>query len=103
MTAVIRYRTLYLIDNCEYLLISFALGNDIFHRCVIGLPTLLVLDGLIDLVKGNFVYSEFNCTFQLTLDPLGKGLPKGVVFDNSTPTIIQGVSTNSKPDPSLLH
>ena len=27
----------------------------------------------------------------------------GIVFDNSTPIIPQGVSTNIKPNPSLLH
>ena len=27
----------------------------------------------------------------------------GIVFDNSTPIIPQGVSTNVKPNPSLLH
>ena len=56
-------------------------------RCVIGLPTLLSLGGLIYLAKGIFVYSELNWTFHLTLDSLGKGLPDGVVFDKSTPTI----------------
>ena len=30
-------------------------------------------------------------------------LPDGVVFNNSTPTILVGVSTNVRPDPSLLH
>ena len=39
----------------------------------------------------------------MSLKPPGKGLPNGVVFDNSTLTIPEGVPTNIKPNPSLLH
>ena len=70
---------------------------------MLGLPTLLALGGLINLVKGEFICPEIGRTFPLTLDPPGKGLPEGIVFDNSTPIIPQGVSTNVKPNPSLLH
>ena len=103
MTAVIRYKTPYFFNKNEPLFISFALGNDVSLRCVLGLPTLLALGGLINLVKGEFICSEIGKTFPLTLDPPGKGLPEGIVFDNSTPIIPQGVSTNVKPNPSLLH
>ena len=72
-------------------------------RCVIGLPTILTLGGLIDLVTWTFVYSELDRAFSLTLDPPGKGLPERIVFDNSTLTIPQGVATNIRPTPSLLH
>ena len=54
-------------------------------------------------MNGDFVCSEINRTFPLTLDPLGKVPPEGVVFDNRNPTILQGVSTNIKSNPSLLH
>ena len=94
ITAVIRYRTPYLINNCDHLLISFAFGNDVLLRCVIGMPTLLCLGDLIDLVKGTFFCSELNCTFILTLNPPGMGLPESVLIDNSTPTIPQGTPTN---------
>ena len=103
MTAVIRYRTPYLVNNQDSLFVSFALGDDISLRCVVGLPTLLALGGLIDLVKGIFFCSESNGIFPLTLDMPGKGLPDGVVFYYSAPTINVGVSTNIRPDPSLLH
>ena len=86
-----------------YLFIYFVLGNDVSLRCVLGLPTLLALGGLINLVKGEFICSEIRQTFPLTLDPSGKGLPEGIVFDNITPIIPQGVCTNVKPNPSLLH
>jgi len=56
----------------------------------------------INLVKGEFICSEIGRTFHLTLDSPGKGLPEGIVFDNSTPIIPQRVSTNVKPNPSLL-
>ena len=103
MTAVIRYRTPYLVTNIDPLFLFFALGNDLLLYCVVGLPTLLSLGGLIDLVKGQFVFSEINRNFPLTLDPPGKGLPDGVVFDNSIPTIPVDISTNFRPDPFLLH
>ena len=71
--------------------------------CVLGLPTLVALGELINLVKGEFICSEIDCTLPLTLDPPGKGLLVGIVFDNDTPIIPQVVSTNVKPNPSLLH
>ena len=103
MTVAIRYRISYLVNNQYPLFVSFALGNAVSLRRVIGLPTLLALGSLIDLVKGTFFCSEINRTFPLTLDPPGKGLPDEVVFDNSTPTIPVGVSTNIYPNVSLLH
>ena len=75
MTAVIRYRTPYFINNRDPLFIYFALGNDVSLRCVLGLPTCLALGGLINLVKGEFICSEIGRTIPLTLDPPDKGLP----------------------------
>ena len=72
-------------------------------RCVLGLTFLVALGGLINLVKGEFICSEIGRTLPLTLDPPGKGLLEGIVFDNDTPIIPQVVSTNVKPNPSLLH
>ena len=62
MTAVIRYRTPYLVNKRDPLFISFALGNDVSLRCVLGLPTLLVIGGSINLVKGEIVCSEIICS-----------------------------------------
>ena len=103
MTAVIRYKTPYFINKRDPLFIYFALENDVSLRCLLGSPTLLALGGLINLVKGEFICSEICRTFPLTLDPPGKGLPEGIVFDNITPIIPHGVSTNVKPNPSFLH
>ena len=103
MTAFIRYRTPYLDNNRNPLFIFFALSNNVSLRCVIWLPTQLSQSGLIDLVKGTFFYSELNRTFPLILDPPGRGLPDGVVFDNTILTILVEVFTNIRPDPSLLH
>ena len=63
MTAVIKYKTPYLLKSATpylfiYLFIYFVLGNDVSLRCVLGLPTLLVLGGLINLVKEEFICSE---------------------------------------------
>ena len=54
-------------------------------------------------MKGEFICSEINRTLLLTLHPPGKRLHEGIVFDNSTPIIPQGLSTNAKPKFSLLH
>ena len=86
MTAVIRYHTPYLVNKRDPFF-SFALGNDVSLRCVLSLPTLLAIEGSINLVKGEIVCSEIDRTFALSLEPPGKGLSDGVVFDNSTPTI----------------
>ena len=103
MTTVIRYHTPYLVKKRDPLFIYFALGNDVSLRCVLGLSTLLAIGGSLNLVKGEIVCSEIDRTFALSLELPGKGLPNGVVFDNSTPTIPEGVPTNIKPNPSLLH
>ena len=87
MTVVIRYHTPYLVNKRDPLFISFALGNDVSLRCVLGLPTLFAIGGSINLVKGEIVCSDIDCTFALSLKPPSKKLPDGVVFDNSTPTI----------------
>ena len=91
MTAVNRYKTPYFINKREPLFIYLALGNNISLRCILRLSILLVLGGLINLVKGEFICSEIGRIFLLTLDPPGKGLPEGIVFDNDTPIIPQGV------------
>ena len=103
MTAVIMYHTPYLVNKREALFLSFALGNDVSLRYVLDLPTLLAIGGSINLVKGEIVCSEIDRTFALSLEPTDKGLPDGVVSDNSTPTIPEGVPTNIKPNPSILH
>ena len=51
----IRYRTSYLINKRDPLIIYFALGNDVSLRCIIGLPTLLILGVLADFVNGDFL------------------------------------------------
>ena len=102
-TSVIRYKTPYLTNKRDPLFIYLALGNDASFRCVLGLPTLLAVGGLIDLVKGGLICSEINQNFSLTLNQSGKGLPEGILFDNITLIIPQGVSTNIKHTPSLLH
>ena len=50
MNAAIRYRTPCLINKRDPLIISFVLGNDVFLRWVLDLPTLLTLGGSIALV-----------------------------------------------------
>ena len=49
MTAIIRYHTPYLVNNKDPLILSFALGNDMSLRSLIGLPILLSMDVTINL------------------------------------------------------
>ena len=51
MTAVIRYKTPYLINNTIPFILSFALGTDVELRSVIGIPCLLAMGAVVDLVK----------------------------------------------------
>ena len=60
MNLVIRYRTPYLINNTSLLIISFALGNDVVLRSILGIPCLLVMSVVVDLVQGQVVCSELN-------------------------------------------
>ena len=102
MTAVIRYKTPYFINKRDPSFFSSVLSNNVALRYVLGFPTLLASGGFIYLEKGKFVCSKINRKFPLTLDPPGKGLRKDIVFDNSTPIIPQAMSTNVKPNPSIL-
>ena len=60
VTAVIRYKTPYLINKRDPLFISIVLGNDVSLRCVLELPTLLVMYECINLVIGELICSEIN-------------------------------------------
>ena len=57
MTVVIKYKTPYFLNKRDIFFISFALANDVSLRCVLGLPTLLALGGIINLVEGKFMCS----------------------------------------------
>ena len=82
---------------------SFKLGNHVSLRYVLSLPTFPKLGNITDLVTGDLSYSEINRDFTITLDLPDIGLPIGVVFDNITPIIPPGVSSNIKTVPSSLN
>ena len=52
MAAVIRYKTPYLINNTDPLILSFASGTDVALRSVLGIPCLLAMGVVVALVKG---------------------------------------------------
>ena len=72
MAVIIRYKTPYLIYNTSPLIHSFTLGTDIVLRSVLGIPYLLAMGAVVDLVKDQLVFLEINTEFPLQLDPLGK-------------------------------
>ena len=71
MTAVIRYKTPYVVDGKGSFILSFALGNDVSLRSVLGLPTLLAMGADINLVKDLLSCIELNRDFPLDLQPPG--------------------------------
>ena len=76
ITAVIRYKTPYIIAGKEPFILSFALGKDVSLRSVLGLPTLIAIRADINLAKCLLSCIELNRDFPLDLQPLGKGLPE---------------------------
>ena len=64
MPAVIRYIIPYIINNTFPLILCFALCNDVVLNSVLGIPYLLAMGGaIVDLVKGQFLFSELNQVF----------------------------------------
>ena len=81
MTAVIRYRTPYIINNIYPLILSFALGNDVELRSVLDILFNLAMGVVVDWVNGQLVCSELDQVFMLQLDPSGKELLDGATYD----------------------
>ena len=52
MTAIIRYRTPYRIDNTSLLIISLTLDTNVALRSVLDIPCSLEMNTVVDLVKG---------------------------------------------------
>ena len=68
MTALIRYKTLYIIDESS-LILTFVVGDDIFLRSVLSLPTFIAFGAIID-VKQRILYcTKIDKIFSLTLSP----------------------------------
>ena len=67
MTAIIRYKTPYIVAGKGPFILSFALGNDVSLRSVLGLPTLLEMGADINLVKDLLLCIELNRDFPLKL------------------------------------
>ena len=102
MAAVIRYRTSYLINVTSPLTISFALDKDVVLRSVLGIPCLLAISAVFNLVNGQLRCFEPNQEFMLQLSPPYKGLPDRTNFDSSTTSVPAGVPSNVSPLISTL-
>ena len=63
MTAIIRYRTPYRIDNTSLLIISLTLDTNVALRSVLDIPCLLAMGAVVDLVQGQLECSELNQEF----------------------------------------
>ena len=91
---MIRYKIPYIINGKGPFVLSFALGNDVNLRCVLGLPTILAMGVSIVLVSGLLSCTELNREFSLDLQPPGNGLPEGATLNHYTHNIPLTVSTN---------
>ena len=93
MTAVIRYKAPYLINNPDPLILSFALGTDVALRSVLGIPCLLAMGAVVDLVNGELDCKELNSVFPLQFDPPGKGLSVGATYHSFSNAVPDGIPT----------
>ena len=82
MTEIIRYKTPYFTNNTSPLIFTFVLCTDVALRSVFGIPCLLAMGTVVNLVKYQLISSDLNKEFPLQLDRLGKGLPDGATFDS---------------------
>jgi len=103
MTAIIRYKTPYIIAGKGPFILSFVLGKDVSLRNVLGLPTLLAMGADINLVKGLLSCIELNRDFPFELKPPGEDLPEGASLNHYSPTIPVSVPSNLSHANSLLH
>ena len=94
MTAVIRYKTPYIVNSKGSFILSFTLGNDVSLRCVLDLPTLLAMGASIGLASGLLSCTELNRESPFDLQPPGKGLPEEAALNHYTNTIPHSVSNN---------
>ena len=60
MTAVIRYKTHYLVNNTDPILLSFVLGTDVALRSVLDIPCVLAMGAVVDLVQDKLICKELN-------------------------------------------
>ena len=97
MTAVIWYRTPYIINNIYPLILSFALGNDVELRSVLDILFNLAMGGVVDWVNGQLICSELDQVFMLQLDPSGKELLDGATYDTFFATVPGGIPSNVLP------
>ena len=97
MAAVIRYKTPCLIHNTDPFTLSFTLGTDVALRSVLGIPCLLFMGVVVDLVNGQLDCKELNSMFPLQLDPKGKDLPDGSSYDSFSNTVPTDIPTNVLP------
>ena len=94
MIAVIRYNTLYNHSNTSPLILSFVLGTDVALHSVLGIPYLLAMGTVVNLVKGKLVYSELNNESLIQLDPPGKGLIDSTTFHSFSAVVPDCIPSN---------
>ena len=63
-------------------------------HCVLGLPTLLSMGAIINLLRCTLSCSEINFNFFLILNPPDRGLSDGASLDTSTSFIPPGIRSN---------
>jgi hypothetical protein len=83
LTALIRYRTNFVLPDNTAFTISFALGPDVAANTIIGLPFHRSLKFITDYDAFTAHSKLLNHTFQLSCSSSERGLPPGSAFDHT--------------------
>ena len=68
MIAIVRHKSPYLINNTSPLILSIVLGTKVLLCSVIGIPYILAMGVVVDLMRDQLVYSEMNNEFPMQFD-----------------------------------
>ena len=80
LTAVVTYKTWYMLPTGQPALLSLGLGESIGPNAILGIPTLRSWQIIVNLSKNIAVSEEFNLSFPLIFEHAATGFPAGVTF-----------------------
>ena len=83
--------TPYLIHNTDSFIISFALGTNVTLRSIHGIPCLLAMGTVVDLVNDRLDCKKLNSVFSLQLDQPGKDLPDKASYYYFSNVVLDGI------------
>ena len=97
MSVIIRYKTPYFV-NSQQLILSFALGDNLALRTILGTPSLIAMHGILDMVTNTLTLRKLNMILPLVMTEPCSGL-----VAQSDITSQSGVTTSSPHNSVALH